>query len=244
MAIQAWTDLSILVGGLELAGYGKNVELSTEVEPLDTTDFASAGWTELIGGNKSGSLSVEFMQDRAAGGVDAQLWAMLGASTVPKSLVTPSADGSLAYTMCGMSASYTPFDGPAGGLAMGRITGRNNGGIVRGTLMHPTTTARTSSGSGTARQLGAVVAGKSMYAALHVLSASGTTPSLTVKVQSDNASGFSSPTDQITFAAADETGDYEWSSAAGAITDDWWRVTWTIGGTNPSFLFGVVLGIL
>lgn len=244
MAIQAWTDLSILVGGLELAGHGKNVTLATEVAPLDATNYQSGGWVELTGGNKSGTLSVEFMQDRAADGVDQQMWAMLGASNVPKSLVTPSADGSLAYTMRGMAASYTPFEGAAGELAMGRIEGRNNGGIVRGLLMHPTTTARTSSGSGTARQLGAVAAGKSVYAALHVLSASGTTPSLTVKVQSDDNGSFTSATDRITFAAADATGDYEWSSAAGAITDDYWRVTWTISGTTPSFTFGVVVGIL
>jgi len=211
---------------------------------LDSTNFQSEAWTELTGGLKSGTLSAEFMQDRAADGVDQQLWAMLGAANVPKSFIAPSADGSLAYTMKGMAASYVPFDGAAGELAMGRITGKNSGGIVRGLLMHPSTTARTTSGTGTARQLGAVTSGKSMYAALHVLSATGTTPSLTVKVQSDDNSGMTSATDRITFAAADATGDYEWSSVAGAITDDWWRVTWTISGTGPSFLFAVVLGIL
>ena len=74
---------------------------------------------------------------------------------------------------------------------MTRIAGRNStGGVVRGQLIHPGSASRTSSSTGTGQQLGAVVAGKSMYAALHVLTATGTTPSLTVKVQSDDNGSF------------------------------------------------------
>ena len=30
---------------------------------------------------------------------------------------------------------------------------------------------------------------------------------------------------------------------SGAITDQWWRVSYTISGTNPSFLFAVAAGV-
>lgn len=243
MAIQAWTDLSILVGGFDFAGHGKNVSLATEVAPLDTTNYRSNGWTEVIGGNKSGTLSLEFMQDMADNGPDEIAWDLLGDADVPKSLVTPAADGSLAYLTRGVPVQYQPIGGNAGELAMTGMTVNSSGAIVRGLLLHPSATQRTSSGTGTGRQLGAVASGKSLYAALHVVSAAGTTPSLTVKVQSDDNSNFTSATDRITFAAADVQGA-QWSSVAGAITDDWWRITYTISGTNPVFYFAVTAGIL
>jgi hypothetical protein len=82
-----------------------------------------------------------------------------------------------------------------------------------------------------------------MYANLHVLSVSGTsTPTLTVSVASDNAVGFPSSAAQGAFAAATAVGG-ESIRIPGAILDDWWRVTWTITGTNPSFLFLVSMGV-
>ena len=243
MAIQYWQDMSILVGSVQMAGHAKNVNCQTTVAPLDTTALSATGWTSLIGGNKTGTVDLEFMQDVAAGSVDATLWPYLGTSGVPHSLVTASADGSTAYLMQGIPLSYTPIEGEPGGLAMGRISGQASGSpVVRGQLIHPTAAARTSSSTGTAFQTGAVSATQRVYAALHVLAASGTTPSLTVTVQSDNASNFPSATARVSFAAKTDVG-YEWSSTAGAITDDWWRVSYTISGTNPSFLFAVTVGI-
>lgn len=244
MAIQVWTDMSVLDGALELRGLGKNVTCTTEAVALDKTTYASEGWTEHIGGLKSGTVDMELLQDRAAGGLDELAWSYLGVASVPKSLTSASTDGAVAYLMNGISLGYTPVDGEVGQLATTRISGRSaSSPVVRGKLLHPTLTARTSSSTGTGRQLGAVVAGKSLYAALHVVEVSGTTPSLTVKVQSDDNADFTSATDRITFTAAtDET--YEWSSVAGAVTDDYWRITYTISGTNPSFKFAVTAGIL
>jgi hypothetical protein len=115
---------------------------------------------------------------------------------------------------------------------------------VRGVCAHPPGTARTATGNGTGVQIvGGVPAGQYLYAAIHVLSVSGTsTPTLTVKIQSDNGSGFPSATDIATFTAATaRTGEVV--RAAGAITDDWFRVSYTISGTTPSFLFLVTLGV-
>lgn len=82
-----------------------------------------------------------------------------------------------------------------------------------------------------------------MYVALHVLSVSGTTPSLTVIVQSDDNVGFTTPTIRISFTAATEVGA-QWGSVAGALTDDYWRISYTISGTNPVFAFAVSAGVL
>lgn len=245
MTIDFWRDMSILVDGLELAAHGKNVMLSTTVVPLDTTNFASDAWTEVIGGLKSGTVDMTLMQDVATGSVDDTLFDLLGTASTPHSICTLSDDGSLAYLFRGIPLSYTPTEGTVGDLAMATLKGQSStGGIVRGTLIHPGSASRTSSSTGTGRQLGAVAAGKSLYASLHVLSVAGTaSPTLTVKVQSDDNAGFTSATDRITFTAATAVGS-EWSSVAGSITDDYWRVSYTISGTNPVFSFAVTAGIL
>lgn len=245
MAVDFWQDMSILVGSIETAGNAKSAVLATTVAELDTTPLSTTGWRTLIGGNKSGSVDMQFMTDAVDAGIDDVLWSYLAVADVPKSFVRGSADGSLAYLMRGIPLSYTPIEGAPGELAMGRISGASSTGpVVRGKLLHPGSTARTTSSAGTARQLGTVASTKRLYAALHVLSVSGSaTPTLTVKVQSDNAEGFPSATDQITFTGATAVG-YQWSSVPGSITDDWWRVSWTISGTSPSFTFAVTAGIL
>lgn len=244
MAIQFWKDMSILEGGLELAGHGKSVELNGECVPLDTTALSTTGWTTVTPGLKTGTVSLEFMQDFADGSVDQTLWANFGASNVVRSLVTASADGSAAYTMRGIALQYTPLTGQVGDLAMGSIQSTvSNGPLVRGVLLHPSNVTRSSSSSGTGRQIGAVSSTQTLYAALHVISATGTSPTLDVKVQSDDNSGFTSATDRITFTQATSVGA-QWDSVAGAVTDDYWRITYTVGGTTPGFAFAVVAGIV
>lgn len=245
MAISYWQDMSILVDGLELAAHGKNVTLATTVVPLDSTATNTIGWTSVIGGLKSGKVDMTLMQDVTAGSVDSTLFDLLGDASIPHSICTLSADGSTAYLFRGIPLKYTPTEGNVGGLAMAKLSGQSStGGVVRGTLIHPGSASRTSSSTGTGRQLGTVAASKSLYAALHVLSVAGTsTPTLTVKVQSDDNAGFTSATDRITFAGATAVGS-QWSSVAGAITDDYWRISYTISGTNPVFSFAVTAGIL
>lgn len=245
MAIQYWKDMSILVGSIEMACNAKSVTLSTEVTPLDTTSLCSTGWTTVIAGNKSGTVNIEFMQDVATLGVDDTLYPLLGSAGVVKSIVANSADGSAAYLLKSIPLSYTPVMGATGELAMGTISGSSSTGpVVRGKLLHPSNVSRTSSSTGTGQQLGAVAAGQSMYATLHVISASGTNPTLDVILQSDDNASFTSATSRITFTQA--TGrTSQLSSVAGAITDDYWRVSYTIGGTNtPTFAFAVTAGIL
>lgn len=116
--------------------------------------------------------------------------------------------------------------------------------LVLGRVMM--TGAKTETTTGTAYELGAVTAAKYLYAQLHVFAQSGTTPTLDVIVESDDAEGFSSPTTRITFAqvAGASVPTATWATpVAGAITDTWWRVKATLGGTEPSFAIAVAVGI-
>lgn len=241
-----WKNMSILEDGTELAGHGKSMTIQVTVNPLDRTALDNDGWTVLHPGLKDATVSFDFMQDHAvANAIDSGFWDRFGDTGTVRSFCTTADDGSVAYLMRGINLSYTPISGTVGELAMGQVSGATSSGpVVRGKLLHPSSTARTSSSTGTGRQLGAVASGKAMYAALHVLSVSGTNPTLDVKVQSDDNSGFTTATDRITFSQADDVGS-QWGSVAGAVTDDYWRVSYTIGGTDtPTFAFAVTCGLL
>ncbi len=98
----------------------------------------------------------------------------------------------------------------------------------------------TATGASTPQQLGAILAGESVYAALHVLSVS---PGATLDaiVQSDNAVGFPSPTLRGTFPHMTAPGS-AYLVIPGPVTDDWWRAAWTITGATPEIDLLVVIG--
>lgn len=175
---------------------------------------------------------------------DGDLFDIFDNATVsPLSASATGGDGDVAYTSQGLAVSMQPLGGNVGDMAAFSIEANGSGGVrsVRGNILHAET-AETATGTGTGRQLGAVAATQSVFGALHVVEFAGTSPTLDVTVESDDADTFLSPTTQLTFAqATGKTGEFV--SAAGPITDDWWRVNFTIGGTTPSFTFVVVVGI-
>ena len=146
-------------------------------------------------------------------------------------------EGSIAYFFRVTQGDYQ-LGGSVGDILRYSLSLQASGGIgaVRGTLMQNGSESAT--GSGTARQLGAVSSTQKLYAGLHVLSGTGTLDAL---VQSDNAEGFGSPTTRITFTQATGATSQWATPVSGAITDDWWRISWTIG-TGP-FDFIVSVGI-
>ncbi len=149
-------------------------------------------------------------------------------------------EGSTAYFTESLLMGFTPLTGGVGDVAAYEASWSGRQKLVRGTLTSAQVVSAT--GTGTGFQLGSVTASQRVYAALHVLSVAGTTPSITVKIQSDNNSNFNSPTDVITFNAVTAHGG-QFSSAAGSITDDWWRASWTVTGTTPGFAVRTIIGI-
>lgn len=248
MAIQAWTDMSVLFGEYDIACRTKSVNAPTvQATTLDTTAVCvSDDFRTYIAGIKSVSWDAEVMQDFDTDQVDQLVGldsAQFNASTPLSILPAGVTDGSLAYTFRAMSFNYSPIMASVGEIAMANIGGKaRQGPVVRGTVLHPPSTARTTTGNGTGRQLGALSATQSMYVAVHVTAASGTSPTLDLVLESDDNSGFSSATTRNTFTQITDTG-WQWAAVAGAVTDDYWRITYTIGGTDPSFEFAVIAGI-
>ena len=115
--------------------------------------------------------------------------------------------------------------------------------VIHGKVM--ATGEQTATDDGTAYELGAVTAAQKVYGCLHVLEVSGTNPTLDVIIESDDAEGMAAADTRLTFTQKTAVGAQFITPAAGAITDTWWRASWTIGGTeDPTFTFVVSVGIL
>ncbi|MGW1119255.1 hypothetical protein ACWD5B_19440 [Streptomyces tanashiensis] len=237
------TNVRCFAVGADLTSASSKVELSGEVEEKDVTNYGSGGYKEVIGGIGSAEIAGEgFWEAGDPGLIDDASWAQLGGVGPWTVCPNSAAVGSLAYLTRALRSDYTLL-GAVGDVAPWSGNAKSSWPLVRGQIAHPPGTARTASGSGTALNLGAIAAGKRLYAALHVLSVAGTTPSLTVSVESDDAAGMATPTTRLTFDPATAGGGQTLRTDAAAITDTHYRVAWAISGTTPSFMFAVSLGI-
>lgn len=243
MPVEVLQNVKTWLAGYELSGQMNALALRDGVELHDATVFNAAGRVR-----KAGLADVDAQLEGywrgGADEIDEILATRIGVADVPMT-IAPNAgsEGDRAFAFRALAGQYVP-GGRIGQLFAFSVSAQGSAGVrlVRGTLLH--NAARTATANGTARNLGAVLAAQKLYAALHVVAVAGVTPTLDVILQSDNAEGFPSATNRITFAQKAAIGA-EWAvPVAGAITDDWWRLAWTIGGTgSPSFTFVVVVGI-
>lgn len=243
MGKQILLDCRLFAVGADLSGTSNKIELSSEIEDKDATNYRSGGWKEVLGGLGSAEIAGEGQWEAGdPSKVDDSSWSALGGQGPYTVCPSDSIVGALAYLTQGMRSDFK-FGDAVGEINPWSGTVKSSWPLVRGQIGHPPGTARTASGTGTALNLGAVTAGKRLYAGLHVLSVAGTTPSITARIESDADSSFATPTTQLTFTAAAAAGGQTLRTDGTAITDSWWRVAWTISGTSPSFMFAVSLGI-
>lgn len=245
MAKYLLLDSVVYLDGKNLSGDSNSLTINAEADEVDVTTFGSDGTREYLAGLKSFSAQLQGFSSHGTGEVDSVLNSQWGVSDAIFSASAEGDDGDIGFFTKSVETVFNPWGGSVGEASKFDASFKGRGQpLVRGTILHPGDTARSSSSNGTGRQLGAVGSTQKLYAALHVLSVSGTsTPTLTVKVQSDDNAGFTSATDRITFTAATAAGAQWATPVSGAITDDRWRVSYTISGTTPSFLFAVLVGI-
>lgn len=251
MATFSLLDVDLFAGtastALDLSCFANQVEVMSDVSTLDATTFCSGGWDTPIAGRFTTSISASGPTDMATAtaaqtsAVDEVLAVDLGATYTLAVVPMGSTSGAVGYFTQGMLMNRQVLGGTVGDLATHSVMFRGTTPMIRGTVLHAADL--TATGSSAVRQLGAVSASQRIWCALHVLAVSGTsTPTITVKIQSDDNAGFTSATDRITLSSA--TGkSAQFSSALGAITDDYWRASWTISGTNPSMTVRIMAGI-
>ena len=242
MPTEVLKDVKIYYEELDLSGQSNEGALEYEVEPLDDTVFGDTT-RSAKGGLLSCSMVVSGFVDLDEAGQDERLFAELNTQGEVMSIIFQGeAENNVGYMFQPLLHQYD-LTGELGTLFAFEIEATNRGAkLIRATMLGAELTA-TANGTSTARQLGAVTASQRVYAAIHVLSVSGSSPTLNVLLRSDDSSGMGTPTTQITFSEA-TAAISQFLSAAGAIDDDWWDISFTITGGSPSFRFVVIVGIL
>ena len=109
--------------------------LDITADEVETTAFGSTYRTR-IGGLKDASVSLDFMQDFAAGSVDALLFPLMG-STVAVKIAPTSGTVSATnpqYEFTALCTQYQPYAGATGDLATLSVTWPVSGEVTRATV--------------------------------------------------------------------------------------------------------------
>ena len=134
MAKFAATDFKVTINGTNLSTALNSVELAIESDDLETTAFGGE-WRTRVGGLKSGSVTLSFLQDFGAGAVDATLFPLL--NTLATVVITPTSSSVSAtnpsYTAACLVNSYSPFASSVGDIATLSVTFPVSGTVTRAT---------------------------------------------------------------------------------------------------------------
>ena len=241
------TDVDILVAGYQIKSYSNEVSVQLGHESQDATVFGMKT-RRMKAGLKTATMSISGLAE--AGSSPDKIDDIL-ASVTEGDLVsvwpTLAEDARKGYAMRVAKMDHQPLGGAVGDLWPFSVTFEAAGEILRPVVLHNSGiadgSAETASTNGDSVQLGAVSASQRITGILHILSVSGTNPTLDVKIRSDDNVAGSSPTDRITFPQQTAAGFSVPVPVDGAIADDWWDASWTIGGTDPEFIFVVGLYI-
>jgi hypothetical protein len=134
MAAFMLSSVTTTVNSVDYSQYLKSATLTVDAAVLDTTDFASVGWTEAIGGLKSGTLALEFNDDVTVTTVDDRLFALLG--TVVAFTIKPTS--SATSTSNPVYSGSVLITGHSLGGAVGDLAGKSlsfptSGAVTRAT---------------------------------------------------------------------------------------------------------------
>ena len=134
MAKYAAVDHSITINGTAFSTALQSVELMVEAAELETTAFGGT-FRERIAGLKTGSVTLNFFQDFAAGAVDATLFPLLGsnATVVVKPTSGTVSATNPAFTAVCLVVTYSPFSSSVGDIATTSVTWPTTGTVTRAT---------------------------------------------------------------------------------------------------------------
>lgn len=239
MSSFAFVDATTWIGGYDMTTDLNSVTLNISADELDNTTFGSSGYRSRIGGLKTVGAEFGGFFQAGSGQVDPTVFADLAVADRVVTMAPDDAETTVAYMWQGGSFAYNPF-GQIGEVTPFSLSylGTNGVGVVRGGVAKAKGNVSSTGATGSVQQLGDVAANEFLYATLHVFSA-GTT--ITVQVQSDDNSGFSSPTTRATFSGVTTAGGNWVTRVAGAITDTYWR--FNVSAVTGTFSIAGAIGI-
>lgn len=130
----AATDFSVTVAGTDLSSSLTSVELNLEADDKDTTTFGS-GFRTRVGGLKQGSVRLNFLQDFAAGSVEATLYPLLG--TIATVVIKPTSGTVSAtnpsYSVPVLCTQVAPISASVGDIAVQQVSWVTSGSVAKAT---------------------------------------------------------------------------------------------------------------
>lgn len=238
------TSPKILIGGYDVTGYHNKISAPITMREMDAQAFGRTGKMRLAGQTDLVMTHSGFWEGGATS-IDALLRG-INTNNVLSLCPQSGAEGeqawftnvlNLKYETLGKVGDLNPFAGAA------YASGDN---ILNGKIMKAAPI--TASGTGTGYELGGALTTQKLYAAMHVTATSGNANrTLDVIIQSDDTGAFESPTPRMTFNQVTTAVGAEFLApvvVSPAITDTWWQVSYTRGGTTGSFTMYVLFAIL
>jgi hypothetical protein len=119
MAKYVVTATAVKIGTTNVSDSCASATLELTAADVDVTDFGSSGWTQVIGGLKSGTLTLDFHSDYGVGGINTILNPLLGTIAT----VTLAPNGTVGsstnpiWTVPVLVNSVSPVAGAVGDLA-------------------------------------------------------------------------------------------------------------------------------
>lgn len=244
MAAFTLTSSEVLVGSADITTFTGTYTVAGSVAMQEANVHGGGGFVRRYPGLKSFTTSLSGFADFDAGAVSRAITPTSVGSQVPVTIVpvdTATAGDTAIFTR-GLFSDVEATGGAIGEMATFSATVGSDTALVGGMIGAPLA-ARTSTFTGPVLAMTGPTAAQALYANLHVIAASGTTPSMTVTIQSATTVGFGSPTTRATFTAVTGATSQWITPVAGAITDGFWRVVMTISGTTPSFTAACAFGV-
>src|SRR5580693_2315493 len=174
MAKDILRNVRIFAGATDITGAANQIELPATAEIKNVTTFGSVDangqiWQENLPVIEGADLSASgFWEAGSASFVDDDQWANFGGIGPWSLLPTGATEGSVAYLLNAVRTNYSLL-GDVRDVAPFSATASSTGPFARGAVLLSPGTARTATGTGTIVNIGAVPAGRSMRAALHVV---------------------------------------------------------------------------
>lgn len=223
-------NAKVFANGHDLSAYFSTITTAGSADTAEVTTFGKSS-KAYIPGTKDATLSAEGYFAGGTDDVDERLAAQIGEVAVWTAVFSADVLGARGYGLHTVDTTYE-IGAEVGGAVSVSAEGQSTVGMEPVVVLNPLS-AKTATATGTQVDNGASTT-NGLAAYLHVTAASGTTPTLVVKVQ--HSADASTWADLVTFTTMDAAHDYERATATGTI-NRYLRADWTVAGTNPSFTF-------
>lgn len=132
MAKYVVTRTKVTLNSTDISDSVASATLELTAADVDVTDFGSGGWTKVIGGLKSGTVSLDFHNDYGVGGINTLLNPLVGSLAT----VTLNPDGTApsstnpTITAVVLVNSVSPVSGAVGDLATFSVSFPTSGSVT------------------------------------------------------------------------------------------------------------------